>query len=421
MVVMDPLAAPLSCPCVEGYAQRKYEKLAEYLEQTLSRPVRLTFSESLRTALAGKAEGRADLVIGKDSVVRADAKAAGVPVTAVASLTGKDGGTTQTGLFVVPAGDPAKQVSDLSGYRIFFGTPECDEKYAAAIELLRSSGVAVPDKIETSAACSDGACKTLELGAGVRSAAVISSYAKPLLEGCGTVKKGDLRVIGETKPVPFITAFVADGLPAAERDRVSQSAAGSWDQARTVYGTGNIAGICPGRGSGRTDRKKKVTTAELPAAAEAWTGWRGPRRDAISPTLPMSLPASLQMVWQRKLGGSGLGGLAATPQYVVFGDRDLDDFNDVFRCLDAADGTPMWTVMHPAIGKLDYGNTPRATPLIDGDHVYLLGAFGDLHCAKAGNRRGRVVAEPAPRIRRHRQADLGHVFVAIDGRRQADR
>ncbi|MBW3598872.1 MAG: hypothetical protein KY475_16560, partial [Planctomycetes bacterium] len=31
MVVMDPLAAPLSCPCVEGYAQRKYEALAAHL------------------------------------------------------------------------------------------------------------------------------------------------------------------------------------------------------------------------------------------------------------------------------------------------------------------------------------------------------------------------------------------------------
>ena len=257
MVVMDPLAAPLSCPCVEGYAQRKYEKLAEYLEQTLSRPVRLTFSESLRTALAGKAEGRADLVIGKDSVVRADAKAAGVPVTAVASLTGKDGGTTQSGLFVVPAGDPAKQVSDLSGYRVFFGTPECDEKYAAAIELLRSSGVAVPDKIETSAACSDGACKTLELGTGVRSAAVISSYAKPLLEGCGTVKKGDLRVIGETKPVPFITAFVADSLPAAERDRVSQSllAAGTKPELCTALET--LLGFVPVGATDESTVKKK--------------------------------------------------------------------------------------------------------------------------------------------------------------------
>jgi hypothetical protein len=28
MIVMDPLAAPLACPCVKGYAQRDYEKLA---------------------------------------------------------------------------------------------------------------------------------------------------------------------------------------------------------------------------------------------------------------------------------------------------------------------------------------------------------------------------------------------------------
>jgi ABC-type phosphate/phosphonate transport system substrate-binding protein len=257
MVVMDPLAAPLSCPCVEGYAQRKFEKLAEYLEQTLGRPVRLTFSESLRTALAGKAAGRADLIIGKDSVVRADAKVAEVPITAVASLTGKDGGTTQTGLFVVPAGDPAKQVSDLSGYRVFFGTPECHEKYAAAIELLRSSGVAVPDKIETSAACSDGACKTLELGTGVRSAAVISSYARPLLEGCGTVKKGDLRVIGETKPVPFITAFVADRLPAAERDRVSQTLLAAGTEPELCAALETLLGFVPVGDSDEQTVKKK--------------------------------------------------------------------------------------------------------------------------------------------------------------------
>lgn len=218
---MDPLAAPLSCPCVEGYAQRKYEKLAEYLEPLLGQPVRLTFSESLSVALKGKAENRADLIIGKDSVVRADAKSVNLKVTALASLTGKDGATAQTGLFVVPAADPAKKVGDLAGYRIFFGAPECDEKYVAAFDLLRSQGVPVPDKIETSAACSDGACKSLELGAGVRSAAVISSYAKPLLEGCGTVKKGALRVVGETKPVPFITAFASETLPADQRDRLA--------------------------------------------------------------------------------------------------------------------------------------------------------------------------------------------------------
>ena len=69
-------------------------------------------------------------------------------------------------------------------------------------------GGEIPKTIETSEACSAAATQLLELSADVKGAAIISSYAKPLLEGCGTVKKGDLRVIGETDPVPFITAFV---------------------------------------------------------------------------------------------------------------------------------------------------------------------------------------------------------------------
>ena len=50
MVVMDPLAAPLSCPCVAGYAQRKYEVLGEYLSKRLGRPVVVTFAESIARA-----------------------------------------------------------------------------------------------------------------------------------------------------------------------------------------------------------------------------------------------------------------------------------------------------------------------------------------------------------------------------------
>src|SRR5690349_17051131 len=65
VVVMDPLAAPLSCPCVKGYAQRDYDKLAAHLEQKLGIPVTITYSESLVSALKSKTEGKADLIIGK--------------------------------------------------------------------------------------------------------------------------------------------------------------------------------------------------------------------------------------------------------------------------------------------------------------------------------------------------------------------
>jgi ABC-type phosphate/phosphonate transport system substrate-binding protein len=221
MVVMDPLAAPLSCPCVKGYAQRDYEKLARFLEAKLRRPVQVHFSESLPAALAKKTEGKADLVIGKDSVVRAEARGAGLSLVGLADLTDKEGLPTQTGLVVVAAGDPALTINDLGGHRVIFGPGECEEKHGAALRLFKELGVATPEKPETCASCTDGATKVIELHkSGMRVATVISSYAKPLLEGCGTIKKGDLRVVGETDPVPFVRAFVHEKLPMAERDAI---------------------------------------------------------------------------------------------------------------------------------------------------------------------------------------------------------
>ena len=219
IVVMDPLALPLSCPCVKGYAQRDYQKLADRLQTRLKRPVKLVFNESLSVALRDQTEGQADLVIGKYSVVLADMAKNKLAATPLAMLTGKDGSTTQTGLIVVPSGDPAQSVADLRDFRILFGPAECDEKHQAALVLLKKHGIDPPAELETSAACSDGATLVLDLRGKARAAAVISSYAKPLLEGCGTINKGDLRVVGETEPVPFVAAFAVGSRGADESSR----------------------------------------------------------------------------------------------------------------------------------------------------------------------------------------------------------
>jgi ABC-type phosphate/phosphonate transport system substrate-binding protein len=223
LVVMDPLALPLSCPCVKGYAQRKYEHLGVFLTHQLGRPVKVFWSESLEKAMKEKTEGRADIVIGKYSVVLADAKRMSQTMTPISSLTGKDGKTTQTGLILVRTDDKAKTVDDLVGYRVFFGTADCDEKLAAPAKLLKEHGVTVPDKPETYPACSDSALALLELPQDAKACAVISSYAAPLLEGCGTIQKGDLRVVAESEPVPFVTAFVNGRLSDDERSAVSKA------------------------------------------------------------------------------------------------------------------------------------------------------------------------------------------------------
>ena len=201
LVVMDPMAAPLACDCVKGYAQRKYEVLGQFLAGRLSREVNVVWAESLEVALE-KSDGKADLIIGKHSVVLADVKEAKLEVKPLARLTDLEDQVNQTGLFVVRSGDPAKSVEDLKGYRILFGPTDCDEKSASPMALLKEHGVALPNPIETSPSCSNAAVMLMELPADAKAAAVISSYAGPLLEGCGKVKKGDLRVIGESGPVP---------------------------------------------------------------------------------------------------------------------------------------------------------------------------------------------------------------------------
>ena len=245
MVVMDPLAAPLSCPCVEGYAQRDYQVLAKHLGKSLGCNVNVFFAESLPVALE-KNGGRADIVIGKHSVVLADLKTAEVKATPVARLTDKKGLTTQYGMIVVNKDDPAAKVEDLAGYTIIFGPAEAEEKSSAALTLLSKAGVNVPIKRrKVDAACSDGACTVIDLGPKSKTAAVISSYAQPLLEGCGTIKKGDLRVVAKTAPVPFVTVFLNAQLEDGQRKDIAKSLEKVADAPTTLEALESLVGFVP--------------------------------------------------------------------------------------------------------------------------------------------------------------------------------
>ena len=244
LIVMDPLAAPLSCPCVEGYAQRKYEALQAHLKLSLRRDVQLVFAQALSSALK-ETGSNADLIIGKDSVVRADAEAAKIEVIAISQLTDKTGSTKQHGLIVVNKADPAQVAQDLNGYTIIFGPSEAAEKHSAALQLLKDANVTIPQTLHIDEACSDGACKVIDLGPKSKTAAVISSYAQPLLEGCGTIKKGDLRVVGQTEAVPFITAFVNSGLSEADQKNINEALLTVSENPELLDALESLAGFLP--------------------------------------------------------------------------------------------------------------------------------------------------------------------------------
>src|SRR5205085_10175403 len=101
--------------------------------------------------LANKTAGKADLVIGKDSWVRAESAAKKVALAPVAMLSGLDGSTTQKGVVVVAGIDPALTVNDLKGYKVLFGPAEALERHAAAFALVEDLGMETPAKPDIAA------------------------------------------------------------------------------------------------------------------------------------------------------------------------------------------------------------------------------------------------------------------------------
>jgi len=124
-----------------------------------------------------------------------------------------------------------------------------------------------------------------------------------------------------------------------------------------------------------------------PTAGEDWPRWRGPRGDGTwrATKLPSAWPAGgLKRVWRREIGG-GYGGLAVSGGRVYLMDRQPKP-HDVERilCFDAVSGELSWSHVYPANYKnVSYDNGPRATPTVEGGHVYTLGSVGHLHCLDA--------------------------------------
>jgi outer membrane protein assembly factor BamB len=128
-----------------------------------------------------------------------------------------------------------------------------------------------------------------------------------------------------------------------------------------------------------------------PLRADDWPQWGGPRRDLVwrETGLVDALPeGKLPRVWSAPIG-SGYAGPAVADGRVFVADRVADDSvaeNPVERvlCFGAADGNPLWTHSYEAeYGRLGYPLGPRATPTVDGDRVYALGAVGHLFCLEA--------------------------------------
>ncbi|MEL6105764.1 MAG: PQQ-binding-like beta-propeller repeat protein [Planctomycetota bacterium] len=354
VLVMDSLSLPLSCACVPGVGQRRYEPLVEFVADRAACQLELAYEESLQLAQR-RGWDDIEVVIGKRSVVLADAKATGQKLTAVCELTDRYGKTTIQGVVLVAKSSGIEQLQDLEGKLIAIGSEEHVECSSAVSTLLEKSavdGVLKPHgSIEEAVYAFDD---------GLAQAVVVSDHLPPMLEGCGKLPKGATKVIARTGESPHVQVFVSESLPVQERERLVE------------------AFIASGK-NGEVNRALESKDGLRPIA-EDWTDWRGPRRDGKYAGLPKSLDQATEVVWRAELTGPAMAGLSATKGQVFVADKTADFKQDIFRAFDADDGTLTWQVTVDAPDKMDYTNAPRATPVIVGQRVLLQSAFGKLLC-----------------------------------------
>ncbi len=141
------------------------------------------------------------------------------------------------------------------------------------------------------------------------------------------------------------------------------------------------------------DLLKQLASAEfledrLPASpgARDWPQWRGRRRDGVAGTGPLQLKwpgVGLEKIWGNPIGES-YSSFAVTGGRLYTQTVGEKKSEQVILCLDANTGKEIWRESNerPDL-KLEYGNIPRSTPVVDGDLVFTVDQGGRLQCRQA--------------------------------------
>ncbi len=127
-----------------------------------------------------------------------------------------------------------------------------------------------------------------------------------------------------------------------------------------------------------------------------WNQWMGANRDGVwnESGIIKSIPKDgLKALWRAPVSG-GFSGPAVSDNRVFVTDYERQEGDQRFNpgkrnvlkgkerlfCLDAKTGKRLWEYGYSCDYNISYGLGPRATPTVDGDRVYMLGAEGHLTC-----------------------------------------
>jgi outer membrane protein assembly factor BamB len=120
--------------------------------------------------------------------------------------------------------------------------------------------------------------------------------------------------------------------------------------------------------------------------AADWPEWRGPGREDHSPDtgLLKSWPAGgPKKLWLNQDVGLGYAGVSIVGNQLFT--MGLRNETELLLALDAATGKERWATPIGDRYENRWGDGPRGTPTVDGDHVYALGGNGTLICARTSD------------------------------------
>jgi outer membrane protein assembly factor BamB len=128
--------------------------------------------------------------------------------------------------------------------------------------------------------------------------------------------------------------------------------------------------------------------------AADWPQWLGPTRDGVSSEKVAAWKDAPKLLWRQPIGeGNSSPIVAGGRVYLHSKVKDKDE--EEVLVLDASDGKEVWRKSYPrAAFKSDYGNGPRATPVVADGKLYTYGITGILTCwdAAAGKQLWQVDA-----------------------------
>jgi outer membrane protein assembly factor BamB len=126
----------------------------------------------------------------------------------------------------------------------------------------------------------------------------------------------------------------------------------------------------------------------LPAFAEDWPQWLGPRRDNSSTEKVAPWKGKLQVLWRKPVGEGHSSPVVAEGRVFIHAKVAQRNEEEIVA-FDAGSGDELWRTSYErsAFTSL-FGNGPRATPIVVKDRLYAFGITGVLTCldAKTGNK-----------------------------------